>query len=429
MRSRDIQASPLAVAVSGYLPLALSLITAPITARALGPSGRGLFALVVVINEVGAAIFRWGLPEAVAYHMKTGANYLELRKHVRAFAAYTTPLACVLGAIVVSIPALRSGGVSVCVIAFVMTAWSPFIDTTTGCIRSSLMADGDLVALRNAPLLGAMPVALAIPTSYLLGVLRVEVVLCSLALGAVIQRIYLGRRAQLRLGVHGHHSRVTLGGLLKFGTRCVPAALSNLGNSRLDQLIIVPLVGVPALGVYSVAITVGMLPVSFGLGLALAAFNSIPSDVHGVAPRTLGRAVRLAIPPLVLITVVLAFVAPFAIPRVFGEEFRGSVEPCLLLLPGALAMSVNFSAWQTSDALGRPGISSVAQALSLLVTVVLLVLLLPAAGIAGAAIATSVAYIVRLMLSLYLLRRVGVTGFMPNRRDVADSASVLLGRT
>jgi O-antigen/teichoic acid export membrane protein len=421
-------ATPIAVAIAGYVPLLFSILTAPMTARALGPSGKGLVALVIVINEVGSSLFRWGLPEATAYHLKLGAGYPNLRHQVRRFVAYTTPVALVLASVVVMLPVVREQTTLVWLVAFTITAWSPLVDTTSACIRTSLMAAGDLTALRNAPLLGALPFVLVIPMAYALGVLTAGVVLCTFAASTLIQRIYLGHRARRRLNPQPQGQDVTLSAILRYGTKAVPAALSNLGNSRLDQLLVVPLIGLSQLGIYSVAITVGMLPVSFGMGLSFAAFKGIPATVEGQSPALVSRAVRLSIPPLVMLTLLVALPVPVVVPLVFGSQFEAAVIPCLLLLPGALAMSITHSVWQTADALGRPGVSSIAQVLSLVVTVVLLMILLPSLGIAGAAIATSVAYLLRLVISMYLLGRIGVKHFLPQRGDVAESIRELLGR-
>ena len=42
--------------------------------------------------------------------------------------------------------------------------------------------------------------------------------------------------------------------LIKFGVQAVPAQFANLANSRLDQALIVPLLGSAELGIYAVAV-------------------------------------------------------------------------------------------------------------------------------------------------------------------------------
>lgn len=422
--------TPLAVAASSYLPLLFTLLTAPLTARALGPTGRGLLALVVVIDEAGSALFRWGLPEAVAYHLKQGADVQAIRRQVRRFAWFTAPASVALGLAVIAIPAIRNEGAVFCAVAFIVTAWSPFVNTTTACLRNLLMAAGDLRTLRNSSMVGALPFLVAVPLAFALDMLTVEFALCIYGASALMLRIYFGVRARTMLQrIAQHHEDVTLPGLLRYGSKAVPAALSDLGNSRLDQLILAPLLGLSQLGIYSVAVSVGMLPVAFGLGLAHAGYRNMPSSLDGALPSIAGRAVRLAAPPLVAITLVLGAVVPFVLPIIYGQQFKDSVIPCLLLLPGALAMSINYTVWQTANALGRPGISSMTQVLSLVATVVLLAVLLKPLGVPGAALATSLAYSLRLALSVYFLRRVGVRGLMPGRRDVGESLRMLRGRS
>lgn len=428
-RRSKARSSPLAVATTSYVPLLFSLVTAPLTARALGVSGKGLVALVVVINDVGNAVFRWGLPEATAFYLKRGFGFKPIRRAVRRFGFLALPFAACLGVAVVAPNVARSQGLVFCVVAFVMTAWSPIVNTTAGCLRNALMAAGDLASLRDAPVIGALPFILVIPIAHWLGVLTVNVVLGVYAGSALLQRIYFGAKARHRFTQDENDTAVSLAAMLRFGTKTVPAALSELGNSRLDQMILVPLVGLAPLGLYSVAVTVGMLPVAFGLGLATATFRLMPTTVESAGSHEPGTAIRLAVPPLLVISLMLGGSVPYVVPFVFGEAFQGAVVPCLLLLPGAFAMAINYSVWQTANALGRPEISSITQLISLAVTVILLVLLLPSYGIRGAAVATSVAYVVRLVTSLQLVRRLGVRNVVPHLDDLKGSVRMLFGRT
>jgi O-antigen/teichoic acid export membrane protein len=416
----------LGLSASVYIPLLTSLFAAPLIARALGVSGRGLLALIIVIDEASSALFRWGLPEAAGFYIKQGRSYRSVRSSVRRFSVWSTPLAVAVAVAVATLPSIADAGRLEQLSVFILIAWSPLMNTTSMCIRNALMAHGDFRSLRNNSIFSSLPLALAVIVASAADSLSLLVVLGATLCANVVARLHLEHRARIAFaGDLDADDRVETRELLRFGTKVVPASLSELGNSRLDQLLLAPILGLSSLGVYAVAVVVGTLPVRFGYGLAVAGFKSMPSDPTTANGAILGRATRQSIPPLVLLSVCVAVAAPFLIPLAFGNEYQRAVWPCLLIIPGALAMSVNFSVWQTANALGRPGLSSISQVVSLVATIVLLVVLMPSFGIGGAAIATSIAYSLRLAVSVMLIRRLGAGRLFPRRSDVKESFTAL----
>jgi len=89
---------------------------------------------------------------------------------------------------------------------------------------------------------------------------------------------------------------------------------------------------------------------------------------------------------------VAALLGPVLIPTVFGSAFEGSVEPFLLLLPGALGALLLAIFTNALVASSAPGLSSLGPLASLVVGVVLDVVLIPSFGASGAAAAASAAF-------------------------------------
>jgi O-antigen/teichoic acid export membrane protein len=103
--------------------------------------------------------------------------------------------------------------------------------------------------------------------------------------------------------------------------------------------------------------------------------------------------------------VAAAAVAPIVIPAVFGNEFDGSVLPFVFLLPGtaALAGTKILAAYVFSR--GRPMINAQIALATLVITVALDLVLIPAFEVTGAAAASSVAYCCSLALTALAYRR------------------------
>jgi O-antigen/teichoic acid export membrane protein len=102
---------------------------------------------------------------------------------------------------------------------------------------------------------------------------------------------------------------------------------------------------------------------------------------------------------------VLAAVATFAIPLVFGPRFQGSIVLLLWLLPGLVAMAVGSPlVLYLVQQRGRPVLSGAAALIGLAVDVLLCFIWIPGHGALGAAWASSVAYSAQALLLLLWFR-------------------------
>ena len=127
---------------------------------------------------------------------------------------------------------------------------------------------------------------------------------------------------------------------------------------------------------------------------------------HGAsaADRTL-RTFRAAALLTLASAAVAAAVGWFAIPLVFGQEFRGSVEPFMWLLPGALGYAALSIFSNSLLATRAPGFSSAGSAIALGAGVALDLALIPAFGASGAAAAASAAFLAGGATAAALFRR------------------------
>jgi O-antigen/teichoic acid export membrane protein len=107
------------------------------------------------------------------------------------------------------------------------------------------------------------------------------------------------------------------------------------------------------------------------------------------------------------------------IPAVFGPAYRAAVPLVLILTPGGIFLACSQVTGDLLRGLGRPGLVAVAQGFAAVFTVVLLIALLPSAGVAGAAIASTVAYGIALAVMLRCLWRMPLPA---DRCMVADNS-------
>lgn len=120
--------------------------------------------------------------------------------------------------------------------------------------------------------------------------------------------------------------------------------------------------------------------------------------------------------------------APFLLPLIFSSNFIPAIVPLLLLLPGTLAMALGIIAAYHLFGIGRAFQPSLAALIATAITIILDLLLIPLLGIQGAALASTIAYIVFFLICLYFIlsyTRVSVLMLLiPNKIDITTFAKL-----
>jgi O-antigen/teichoic acid export membrane protein len=101
---------------------------------------------------------------------------------------------------------------------------------------------------------------------------------------------------------------------------------------------------------------------------------------------------RIASAIILLLGFAGTLVTPWGINLLFGAEFAPAILPAMILSVATSVANIKLLLLETSRGLGEPAIGIGAESLGLLVTVVLLALLLPTWGAAGAAVTSLVSY-------------------------------------
>lgn len=389
---------------SGLAVYALSLLTSPLLARALGADGRGSLAAVLRPTELVGWLLMFGVPAATAYHARDAARReLQATSWALTFAA-GIPLVVVMWPFV---PTFLRNHPPETVAWF---RWSlvaallvlPFQNTyeylrgqganrrfnfyrslpivVSTLLIVALYADGSLT-LRRA-LAANVGANLAVP---------LWVMFCERAL---IVRMWRYLRLDLARKQLHYGSRVWLG------------TLSNLVLARFDQLLMVGLVSPPQLGLYAVAATGAMvtLPIAQGVGYALfPVLRAEPDDA--LRRERIGQALRWVTVSSVGLCAVLGLIAPIVLPAVMGEEFRAAVTAFLLLLPGQICWNVGQVYKVQLEADDRPGVASVALAVGAAITLATVPFAVRWYGIEGAAAVTSFTQLLFLVLCWRAARR------------------------
>lgn len=167
----------------------------------------------------------------------------------------------------------------------------------------------------------------------------------------------------------------------------------SLLNLRATLFIVEHHGGLAAAGVYSVAVQVAELLWVLSAAVSVAAYHTLRPGDPAAAQRA-WRAVRLGLLLALAAAPLLAAVAWWGLPAVLGPGYAAARLPLLLLLPGVVAYAAAsaLSAFHT-QALGRPQWAASVAGASLGLTLAIAAWAVPRWGAAGAALATSAAFL------------------------------------
>jgi O-antigen/teichoic acid export membrane protein len=166
----------------------------------------------------------------------------------------------------------------------------------------------------------------------------------------------------------------------------------EVGNYRADQWLLGSMAGSRELGLYSIAVAwaeaLYYLP-------GVVVLVQRPDLVRAGAREAVLRAVRVCRVGLVLsggAALALVAAAPILCAGVFGERFRGATDDLRVLAFGAFGIVVFELLTNALTAQRKPILASAAIGVAFVLTATLDLLLIPAYGGLGAAVATTVAY-------------------------------------
>jgi O-antigen/teichoic acid export membrane protein len=363
-----------------------------IIARTLGPDGRGSVAFLTVLAQVAGYLAPFGASEGT-FSFVARRPAARPRLLANLLLAATTG-AVVVGAIVVgfllTFSALRPGNIGTADVlalglAIVTVALSQAaVQCMKGCrlFWEEAMVTATVAWLYPAALLTVSAVSQLTVTAAILAWAGTFAVSSLILFALMIYRFGIGRPGWDLLQETFH-----------FGSRAWIGSLARFLNFRVDQIVVVFIGSAAMLGIYAVAVNCSELLLYLPGAVAWVIVPFVTRvDADNAVRRTLHVA-RGVIVVTFVSTAAAALVGPWLIPILFGAEFKASVVPFLLLLPGAFGFV--FTAIFSSGLMAAllPGRSSLGALVSVPVGVALDFVLIPPFGASGAAAAASAALI------------------------------------
>ncbi len=198
-------------------------------------------------------------------------------------------------------------------------------------------------------------------------------------------------------------------GLLKksygFGIKSQLGLFFSYINRRLDIFIVNFFLNPSQVGIYSIAVAVAELPWYLPSSAATVLFPWVADKSKNESAKFTAYVLRNSIFITFVIGVVLALSGKIIITILFGKAFDKSVLLLYILLPGILCLGITRILGAHFQGSGRPELGTLMVAFSFVETVVLDVVLIPKVGIIGAAVASTIAYATSALIGIYIFIR------------------------
>lgn len=390
------------------LKFGIGLLISAVTARALGPSGRGEYNLVVLTITTFSTLVNFGVHASNTYFTaKRGIGLEKLFK----------------SSIVLSLLASVASFLTLSVLH--STGWIRYllpVDNLTPLMVGSLailpvvffnmFAQGIIVGENKIPLNNYISLAsqgllaLSLTFLFVFGWLDVQLAVglyalsFLMALGIILGHYSNSLRRLFRTVVSFAEYRK----LMSMSLRIYLRNQLQYVNYRLPIYVVFYYFGTASVGIYMISVLLAetLWLVSTSMGSVLLPVMSAQHEQS----KSLSMKAALGTFFLTITgSVVAAVVGPTLIVLLFGEAFTDAALPFLILLPGITIFSVTNVLETYIIGVGRPGLNSLISLVSVVFTIGSSLALIPVYGMVGAALTATGSYVISTILTVGVFMR------------------------
>lgn len=368
----------------------LGIFNGFVLARLLGPSAKGDYYLLTLLPTTLMVLIQLGLPQAFSYFSARGATDGLTRRTLALAAGLALPAMAVT---VIALPILASGGFAGLdwrQVAFVMLSLPLALNATftTGVIlgRQAVRYYSRVSVGQVASYTLLMLVIVGAFGSGLNGALLV------LVLVALIQSTAL-LVGSARATAAASGASVGVRELFAYGLPLYPASLTQFFSNRADVFVLAALLPDPSapLGYYSMGVSMAEMVFFFPNAVSTLFFPHVAGADRADADRQVTVVSRVTLLLTGAVAIALVPVATVLI-SVILPAFTPALPALYVLLPGVVALSITKVLSGYLSGLGRTGVTSAVSICAFVLNVALNLVLIPRAGIVGAAAASLISY-------------------------------------
>ncbi|NQX10455.1 lipopolysaccharide biosynthesis protein [Microbacteriaceae bacterium VKM Ac-2855] len=408
-RIRSLLNSPIAMLASRLSVAALGLVSAPLIAQSLGPSGRGETAASLAAMYLIPIVLAFGMPFETRRRVLESSDLGAVRTARRLAVLAVIPAALIAWLVTSTLLVTLDDDAKI----------AAFVGITSAPLMVSWMVDIGVVGAHRrfgavALLQATQPIVYVggVFALFLFGHISVAGVIWSNLAGSAVTAV-VGWCINRTSGSTATPWRPLFRGSLTF----YGAQASDAAYQRLDQVIMLPLIGAHQAGLYSVAVTIGTLPVFLAHAVAAPVFADVSEASEAGRMRAVGDALRSAFVVGIVAAVFLGIASYWGVPFLFGAEFAEALPAVYIAIIGSIFLVVAVSGVEVLSAGNKGFRLTTAQVVGLIVCLSVLLTFGPSGGAIAAAIANAGGIVVALIVMIFAIRP-SVRHLVPRPSDV-----------
>ena len=376
--------------------LALQAGTGILTARTLGPAGRGELAAMILWPLFVASVTTLGVPSSLIYYLR---HCEEEREKLIANGFLLAAVMGILAAVVCSI-----------ILPWWLHEYTPtvvhaaewFLITVPICSvtlagRAVLEAAHDFSASNAIQTLTPLATLLALLgflATHRINPYTAAIAYIAASIPAFCFMIMRTRRAgagRLRF------QTAAIKRLLGYGIRSYGIDVLGTLALQVDQVLVISLLSPAAMGSYVVVLSLSRMLNLFQNSVVMVLFPKAAGRSKEDVIRMTGDAVRVSGLVTAVCGVFVCIAGPVLLRLLYGQEFVEAVGALRILVVEVILSGMVFVLAQAFMALDSPGVVTILQAVGLSLSIPMMLLLIPRYGIYGAAVSLLTSTVARLL--------------------------------
>ncbi len=417
--------------VSRILQLAIGIGTSVLIARALGPKGRGIYSLAILLPTMLTCFGNFGIGQAAVFHInkKTYSPKEVLGNNVTlslvlGIAGFLVGLIILLFFGDLIFPGVRKTYLFLALFLVPLNFLLSFVNYLL--LGLQRIKEYNFVSvLRSLVFLALLFILLFVLKFGVKAAITASILSCLVA-AAVLLYLVKGIIGFVRLCFTSSYVKDAL----RFGFKVYLGNIIGLLHYRIDLFLVNILLNPMAVGLYSIAVVLAEKIWLISQSASVVLFPKVCAETDEKSLKEFTPIVCRIVLWIALIGAIsLLFLGRVLIVLLYSEKFAASVLPFQILLIGTVTMS----GWRilNNDLYGRgkPELNIYISGVSIVLNVILNILLIPKYGVVGAAWATSASYTFAFVAVVIIYASISGnniwTVVVPQRSDLALCKRVL----
>lgn len=387
LRGRDGTAAIAQTLLARALIITVNVATGTITARILGPSGRGEQAAMAIWPQFFAYSLSFGLPSALLYTLK---RYPTDRSRTFSAAVVLGVFISIFSAIVgvIAIPMLMSGkyGAEAIRLSQALMLVVPVV-VFTEVLRSAMEASDEFAIanqIRYIPPLSTLGILIVLALTQHLTPFTAVV---SYWIPMVPLLIWMIACAKRFFVIRFTYLKTSFKRLLHYGLRAYGIDLISALAGQIQQVLAVSLLVSSSMGLYAIAFSLCQLLYVVQSSFVTVLFPKAAARPVSEVVELTGRAARISGVMAMLLAIVMMLLAPIVLHLLYGTAYLPAIPIFRILAIETVLGGMAIMLAQAFMAIDRPGIVTLIQGIGLMMGIPLILMLTPKFGLLGLGLA------------------------------------------